>query len=146
MMLPEEEISGAYDVGEEYRFYRDLKSVVQLAKQEVFIIDNYLDSQLFDIYVADLDPKITVRVMTNQVSSSLDNIARKFAGRGNFELRASKDVHDRVVLVDDRCWVIGQSIKDAAKKKPTYIVEHTANTMRPIYENIWASATTVVKS
>jgi hypothetical protein len=44
-------------------------------------------------------------------------------------------------------WVIGQSIKDAARKKPTYIVEHAgAATMKGIYEGIWASAAVVVKS
>jgi hypothetical protein len=66
--------------------------------------------------------------------------------RGQFELRSGTDVHDRVIFADDRCWVVGQSIKDAAKKKPTYIVEHSgAATMRGIYEQIWASALGIVK-
>jgi hypothetical protein len=146
MMLPEQEVKGAYEAGEEYEFYRDLKAIIRFAKQEVLIVDGYLDTQLFDIYVTDLDAKVAVRVMTDQVRSGLETVARKYAGRGNFELRASTDVHDRAVFADDRCWVIGQSIKDAARKKPTYIVEHTSSTMRPIYEAIWAKAVTVVKS
>jgi hypothetical protein len=74
-------------------------------------------------------------------------VAEKFAKRGNFELRSSKDVHDRVVFADDRCWVIGQSIKDAARKKPTYIVEHSGvAAMKGIYDQIWSGATSVVKS
>jgi len=57
-----------------------------------------------------------------------------------------KDAHDRAAFADDRCWVIGQSIKDAAKKKPTYIVEHSgAASMKGIYEAIWMSAAVVVK-
>jgi hypothetical protein len=52
--------------------------------------------------------------------------------------------HDRVLFVDDRCWVIGQSIKDAARKKPTYLVEVTAGQMRNIYDQLWANATKIV--
>jgi hypothetical protein len=146
LILPEPEIAGAYEPGEEYQFYQDLKTIVGLCTKELFIIDNYLDTQLFDVYMENVRPSATIRVLTNPVSGSLQAVADKFARRGNFELRSSKDVHDRVVFADDRCWVIGQSIKDAAKKKPTYVVEHSgAATMKGIYEPIWAGATTVVK-
>jgi hypothetical protein len=52
---------------------------------------------------------------------------------------------DRVAFPDDRCFVIGSSIKDAAVKRPTYIVEHSGGAMREIYEKEWAGATPVVK-
>jgi len=70
-------------------------------------------------------------------------------GSHNLELRSSQDVHDRHIFVDDRCWTVGQSIKDAAKKKPTYMVGLSANLvpmMRSIYEGLWSKATVVVKS
>jgi hypothetical protein len=147
LIFPEPEIAGAYDVGEDYAFYRDVKTIVGFATKELFIIDNYLDTQLFDVYAESVAPQVVIRVLTNQVTSPLRLVAEKFAKRGNFELRSSKDVHDRNIFADDRCWVIGQSIKDAAVKKPTYIVEHSgASTMRSIYEPLWASATCVVKS
>jgi hypothetical protein len=146
LMLPESEIAGAYEPGDEYRFYRDLKAIVGFAATELFVIDNYLDTQLFDVYMENVNPSGAVRVLTNQVGDALRLVAEKFAKRGKFELRSSTDVHDRVVFADGRCWVVGQSIKDAAKKKPTYIVEHSgAATMRGIYESIWASAMSVVK-
>jgi hypothetical protein len=55
-----------------------------------------------------------------------------------------QDVHDRVVFADERCWVIGQSIKDAAQKKPTYIVELDAEPMKRIYEDIWSRSQLVI--
>ena len=147
LMMPEPELAGSYEPGDEYQFYRDLKTIVGFATCDLFIIDNYLDTQLFDVYMENVTPSVTVRVLTSQGSDPLRAVAEKFSKRGNFELRSSKDVHDRVVFADDRCWVIGQSIKDAARKKPTYIVEHSgAATMKSIYEGIWASATVIVKS
>jgi hypothetical protein len=58
-------------------------------------------------------------------------------------------VHDRHVFVDGRGWMIGQSIKDAAKKKPTYMVEIGVAMLpafQKIYEDVWTSAASVVKS
>ena len=147
LMLPEAEITGAYEPGEEYQFYKDLKTIVGFAGQELFIIDNYLDTQLFDVYMENVIPAVAIRILTNQVSATLKAVVEKFAKRGNFELRSSTDVHDRVVFADDRCWVIGQSIKDAAKKKPTYIVGHSgAGIMRGMYEPIWSKALSVIKA
>ncbi len=79
----------------------------------------------------------------------MEAVAKKFAGRGNFELKSSKEVHDRHVFVDGRGWMMGQSTKDAAKKKPTYMVEIGASavaTIQAIYEGIWARALSVVKA
>jgi hypothetical protein len=147
LLMPEPEVAGSYDAGDEYQFYKDLKTIVGFAATELFVIDSYLDAQLFDIYMENLSPSVDVRVLTNNVDEKLRLIADKFARRGGFELRSSRDVHDRVVFADDRCWVIGQSIKDAATKKPTYIVEHSGSAaMRAIYVSIWSDANVVAKS
>lgn len=53
-------------------------------------------------------------------------------------------VHDRVIFTDNRVWLLGQSIKDAAKKKPTYIVEHYESLQRGVYEQLWQLATPVI--
>ena len=146
MMVPEQEIKGVYEPGDEYDFYRDLNAILATATKEIFIIDNYLDTDLFDLYAAKLSPSIQVRVITDQLRGNLLTVAQKFALRNPFELRTSKDVHDRVIFVDDKCWVIGQSIKDAARKKPTYIVEVSSAAMKQVYELIWAAGTPIVKS
>ena len=72
--------------------------IVGLARAELFIIDNYLDTQLFDVYMERVSSSVYVRVMTRQVSDSLKLVAEKFSKRGGFELRSSTGVHDRVVF------------------------------------------------
>ena len=52
-------------------------------------------------------------------------------------------MHDRVLFVDQRGWVIGQSIKDAAAKKPTYLIELNEPSLTAdgeIHNRIWAAA------
>jgi len=51
-----------------------------------------------------------------------------------------------MLFIDQRGWVIGQSIKDAARKKPTYLIEleePSLSTERDIHNRIWAAATIV---
>ncbi len=147
--LPESEIKGAYESGDEFAFYLDLKSILAAAVKDVFIVDNYLNAGFFELYVIPIQKGVSVRIVTDEIRGNVEAVAKKFAARGNFELRSSKEVHDRHVFVDRRGWMIGQSIKDAAKKKPTYMVEIGASavpTMQAIYEGIWARAASIVKA
>lgn len=147
--MPEAELRGAYDAGDEYAFYQDLRDIMAQAKGDIFIVDNYLNTEFFDLYAATVKAGVTLRIMTDQVRGNLGVVAKKYANSYPIELRSSLDVHDRHIFVDDRCWAVGQSIKDAAKKKPTYMVELSAAlvpTMRKIYEDLWNKAVVVVRS
>jgi hypothetical protein len=147
--FPEPEVRGAYDAGDEYAFYKDLKDIMARANADIFIVDNYLDTDFFELYVAVVQPGISFRMLTNAVKGNLEAVAKKYAASHSIELRTGPDVHDRHIFIDHRCWTVGQSIKDAAKKKPTYMVELSGGlipTMRQIYEDLWAKAAIVVKS
>jgi hypothetical protein len=148
MGLPEAELKGAYEAGDEFAFYKDLKGILSSASSNVFIVDNYLNTDFFELYVEAIGPPVSVRILTDEVRGNLKIVATKYAHRGQFELRSSKDVHDRHIFVDGRGWMVGQSIKDGAKKKPTYMVEIGAAllpTVRTIYEDLWTRSTVVVK-
>ncbi len=142
--LPQEEVVGVYAPGEEYEFYRDLKAILQLGVKDIFIIDPYANVEIFDVYAGGISRQAQFRLLTAKVADELLAVAGKYAGGGNFSLRTSDKIHDRVVFVDHRVWLAGQSLKDAAKKKPTYIVEHDAERMREVYESMWANATVAI--
>ena len=114
--LPEEEIKGVYEAGDEYAFYRDLSSIVATATKEIFIVDAYLDEKIFNLYVDKVPAGAAVRILSNKIGSNVHTIATMYSKNRPLELRSSAESHDRVIFIDQRCWVAGQSIKDAAKR------------------------------
>jgi hypothetical protein len=146
LQLPEEEIKGVYEPGEEYDFYRDLSSLFAATTHEIFIVDAYLAEEIFNLYVSKVPGSATIRILSNKIGANVETVAKKYASSRPLELRFTADVHDRMVFFDQRGWVIGQSIKDAARKKPTYLVELSEPLLtvaRDIYNQIWTAATVI---
>lgn len=144
--LPETEIRGVYEPGQEYEFYRGVKAILEMATKEIFIIDPYISAELFDVYAKAIPRTVAFRLLTNSSNTppAVLSLAQKYAAGGNLKVRSSTAIHDRVLFADGRVWVCGQSLKDAAKKKPTYIVEHDEPLMRRSYEDVWAGATPLI--
>jgi hypothetical protein len=144
MDIPESEIKGVYEPGQEYEFYRDVKSILALAESELFVIDPYLSTEIFETYGNAIPRTVHFRLLSSRVASAVTTLAQKYASGGNFEFRSSGSVHDRVIFAGRRVWLCGQSLKDAAKNKPTYIVEHDEALQRQVYEQLWQTATPII--
>jgi hypothetical protein len=144
--LPEPQMQTVFEPGQEYEFYRAVKTILGFANQEIFIIDPYINAEMFEVYANSIPRTVSFRLLSNQtnIPSAVISLAQKYASGGNFQFRTSTSIHDRVLFADNRVWVCGQSLKDAAKKKPTYIVEHDEPLMRRIYEDVWANATPLI--
>jgi len=142
--LPEPEIKGVYEPGQEYEFYKGIKTILGFAAQELFVIDPHLNKEIFETYADSIPRTVNFRLLGTNISSDVVALCQKYVTGGNFQLRSSSTIHDRVIFSDNRVWVIGQSLKDAAKKKPTYIVEFDEGLMRPVYQPIWAAAQTIL--
>jgi hypothetical protein len=101
---------------------------------------------VFDAYLSTVSQEVHVRLLARDYAASLRTSVQKFIAQRKVkvELRSSKAIHDRVVFVDDgSCWVLGQSIKDAAKSKPTYLAplaNDAAQLKKADYEQIWTAA------
>ncbi len=142
--LPDNKIQGVYEPGEEYEFYRDVTACLKLAHKEIFVIDPYLNMEIFDVYARAIQRTVSFRLLSANIASDVITLAKKYAAGGNFSFQSSTAIHDRVLFADNRVWLSGQSLKDAARKKPTYIVEHDEPLMRPIYEQIWSAASSAI--
>lgn len=134
-----------YAPGEQYAFYKDLKEIVSGAAREVFIVDAYANEEIFDLYVDKIKTGVTIRFLTKDPSKNLATVVNKFKARPDVKIETKEDskIHDRVIFVDEKqCWVLGQSIKDAAVKAPTYLLPiDSVVDMRNLYEEIWNKAT-----
>jgi len=147
LSLPTEDIKGVYAPGEEYELYRDLVHLIEIARHVIFIADPYIDEGMFNLFVSKVQPGTSVQVLTNSLRTNVETVARMYATSKRLLLRVSNSFHDRAVFVDDRGWVIGQSVKDAATKKPTYIIEleePALSALRDLHERIWISATSII--
>jgi hypothetical protein len=142
--LPEPEIKGVFEPGQEYELYVAVKTILGFANQEIFVVDPYLSSELFDLYAGAIPRSVSFRLLSNNIPTGVLQLAYKYAAGGNLKVRTTNAIHDRVLFADSRVWLCGQSLKDAARKKPTYIVEHDEPLMRTVYENIWGNSITVM--
>ncbi len=136
----------AFGPGAVYDFHKNLRELLASAMKSIFVVDPYLDTEIFDVYITEVSPKVAVRLLARQNPSTLKHALEKFIAqfKMSVEIRISSAIHDRVVFIDDRsCWVLGQSIKDAAKSKPTYIAPlpiDVTQFKKIDYERIWVSA------
>lgn len=136
--------------GAVYDFMRALSGIVTSAGNSLLVVDPYLDDQIFDTYLAGTSPSLAVRILTAVYPASLKAALTKFnAQHGRtVEVRKSALLHDRLVFVDGvSCWLLGQSIKDAAASKPTYLAPLSSDLVTAklaAYELIWQQAQSIV--
>jgi len=135
-----------YEKGMVYDFYTDIREITQTAKNEAFVIDAYPDEEVLDLYLEKLSPTVRMRILANKPKGNFMAVAKKFKQKPGvtFEVRGSPDCHDRLFFVDNSCWVMGQSIKDAGKK-PTYLARMESHDLfRKVFEELWRNATQLV--
>lgn len=132
--------------GAVYDFLKTLRDLLASATQSIFIVDPYLDEQIFDAYLATVSQGVTVRLLAHKGTAALKPAVAAFIAQNRMavEARSSASIHDRIVILDDRsCWVLGSSINNAAKSKPTYLAPLDASTTqlkKVVYEQIWTAA------
>lgn len=139
----------AFGPGAVYDFFKSFRELLQSATTTLLVVDPFLDEQVFDAYLSVLNPSVTVRLLAREHAAALKPAVAAFIAQHKraVEVRKSKRLHDRIVFIDDRsCWVLGQSIKDAAANKPTYLAplpQDVAILKKQDYEDIWNAATPI---
>jgi len=135
-----------FGAGEVYDFFKALNKVIASAEQSLLIVDPYLDETVFDHYLNSRHENVQVRLLVNKNAEQLLPASKKYIAQFGdiLEIKKSNALHDRVIFVDGHvCWLIGQSLKDAAKEKPTYLVQLPPDVVQAKlenYEEIWNSA------
>jgi hypothetical protein len=133
----------AFGPGAVYDFFKALRDLLSTASQTVMVVDPYLDDQVFDTYISGISSTASVKLLTTKAGEQFRPALDKYRSQHSqdIEARKTKAIHDRVVMIDgNSCWVLGQSINNAAKSKPTYIAPVSPDTAAEkirTYQEIW---------
>jgi hypothetical protein len=97
-----------------------IRSLFKGASRELFVIDGYVDSSLFQFLLSTNGPK-ACRILTQTRHLPKDFLAetKAFVAQHGFActIRSSDVFHDREIIVDGKeVFVLGASIKDAGKR------------------------------
>jgi hypothetical protein len=139
----------AFGPGAAYDFFKSFRELLGSATASIFVVDPYLDEKVFDAYISAVKPAVAVRLLGRHQAAALKPAIAAYASQSkqSVEARRSSELHDRVVFVDGRsCWVLGQSINDAAAKKPTYLAplpQDISELKLADYEEIWSRASAI---
>lgn len=109
-------VEGVFYDGQIFDAYEFASKLIKSAKKEIVLIDNYVDETVLTM----LDKRVsTVKatIYTKQISAQLQmDINRHNAQYPPIDVQAFNKAHDRFLIVDDKVYHIGASLKDLGKK------------------------------
>jgi hypothetical protein len=137
-----------FPAGAVHDAYVHIRSLFKDAKEELFIIDGFIDASIFEFLLSTNGPK-KCRILTFARNLPRDFLTERklFVQQHGFDivLRTSSVFHDRQIIVDgQRAFVLGASIKDAGKKAFHIIPVETPSVSAEIIrygEEVWRDAT-----
>ena len=109
-------VEGVFFDGQIFDAYEFASKLIKSAKKEIVLIDNYVDETVLTM----LDKRVsTVKatIYTKQISAQLQlDINKHNAQYPPIDVQAFNKAHDRFLIVDDKVYHIGASLKDLGKK------------------------------
>ncbi|QOG11243.1 ORF6N domain-containing protein [Arcobacter sp. FWKO B] len=107
---------GIFYDGQIYDAYSFANDLLKSAKNEIILIDNYIDDTVLTIFSK--IPNIKVTIYTNTIPKQLKLDFEKYQKQyQNVELKIFKNSHDRFIILDKKeVYHLGASLKDLGKK------------------------------
>jgi hypothetical protein len=134
--------------GSDHDAYIHIRSILQTAKADIFLIDPYIDGSIYQALATLTPTAMNVRMLTSKHPPDFALETKKFVKQHagfSVEVRTTKDFHDRFIILDrTRCYLLGASIKDAGNKGFTIVPLQEPNIVRFIAshaDRVWATAT-----
>ena len=134
-----------YDEPRPFDAYKDIEKIILSARDEVKILDPYVDQSLFPLYFADVGSQVSIKIVTENMKGKFKEVAEKFRKqKNNFEVRLAKGIHDRFLIVDYRAWILGQSIKDAGNKPLSIIELRDPTRAIDLFSKLWMESESIL--
>lgn len=96
----------------------EVREFLDRAETPVLVVDPYVGLGTLDCFRS---LRVPVRLLTGTHGASIedgfDRTVQAFRGEGfQIEIRRHPKLHDRHIIFNERCWLVGSSLKDAGKK------------------------------
>ena len=109
-------VEGIFFDGQIYDAYEFLCGLIRQAARRIVLIDNYIDETVLTM----LDKRgkgVEATIYTQSISPQLTlDIAKHNAQYPSIEVSIFKQSHDRFLVIDDKVYLVGASLKDLGKK------------------------------
>jgi hypothetical protein len=132
--------------GHVFDYFDEIRKAIQLANEEVFFVDPYLDADFVSRYLGHIRAGVAIRLLTSdrklgQLLPATDLFIQQSGLVVN--VRSTNGLHDRYMFIDKRaCYQSGASFKDGAKQAPTTLTQITDafDAVWQTYDKLWATA------
>lgn len=119
----------------------EAREFLATAETAVTVVDAYIGFGTLDCL---RDIRHAIRVLTgerpNSIEPGFEKAMREFSLEGHaIEVRQHPKLHDRYLIFNERCWLVGSSLKDAGKK--TFSVIEVVDSRAAIFHEVdrkWA--------
>lgn len=111
-------VEGVLFEGEIFDAYKLVETLVKSAKQEIILIDNYVDATVFDL-LEKREQNVDAIIYTEHVGTSLlhlQQLNQQQYGRRIEVKEYNSRFHDRFLILDDALYHFGASFKDLGKR------------------------------
>ncbi len=107
---------GIFFNGQVFDAYMFVTKLIRSATRSIVLIDNYVDESVL-LMLDKREPNVSARIYTQNISPKLDLDLKKHNSQYEpIDVVLFRDAHDRFLLVDDKVYHIGASLKDLGKK------------------------------
>lgn len=107
---------GIFYDGQIYDSYTFINSLIKSATKSIVLIDNYVDETVLTM-LDKRNPGTDATIYTQKISSQLQlDIAKHDAQYPAIPVKVFTKAHDRFLIIDDKVYHIGASLKDLGKK------------------------------
>jgi len=96
----------------------EVREFLEKSETPIFVIDPYVGVGTLDCFRAVKQPiRLLSGTRPNSIETGFDGALAAFQSEGfAIEIRREAKLHDRHIVFNDRCWLVGSSLKDAGGK------------------------------
>jgi len=117
-------VEGIFFDGQIFDAYAQIVSLIKQAKTSIVLIDNYIDESTLTM-LSRREAGVSATIYTRPLSAQqLLDVQRHNQQYSPITITICQHNHDRFLIIDDKVYVFGASLKDAGKRLFAYIRMH----------------------